>query len=141
MWSKLILWIVVAVFAIAIDIFTSSFLFVWFGIGGIVAIILTVLHFPFLIQFIAFIATSLVLLAIGYPIVKKAIKNTIVITPTMEEEYIGKEFISNYNIKDKANIKFKGIYWTVKNIGENINKGDKVVVLAIEGNKLVVKKL
>ncbi|MCY6959753.1 NfeD family protein [Clostridium brassicae] len=141
MWSELILWIVVVVVAMGIDIFTSSFLFVWFGIGGIVAIILTVLHFPFSVQLITFIATSLVLMSVGYPIVKKAIKNTVPITPTMEEEYIGKEFISEDNIGNKATTKIEGLYWTVKNVGGDINKGDKVVVLGIEGNKLVIKKL
>lgn len=141
MWAQLILWIVIAALALVIDAATSSFLFIWFTVGGILAIILTLLHFPFSIQLITFIASSVALLAIGYPIVKKTIKRTVPITPRMEEEYIGQEFTSDKNIKEKGTIKFEGIYWTVKNVGEDINKGDRVKIIGIEGNKLVIKKI
>ncbi|MCY6371897.1 NfeD family protein [Clostridium ganghwense] len=140
MWAQLILWIVIAAFALAVDAATSSFLFIWFTVGGILAVILTLLHFPFSTQLITFIASSVTLMAIGYPIVKKTIKKTVPITPRMEEEYIGQEFICDKNIKEKATIKFGGIYWTVKNVGEYIDKGEKVKIIGIEGNKLVIKK-
>lgn len=140
MWVQLILWIVIAAVAIGIDALTSSFLFVWFGIGGILAIILTLLNFPFGIQLIVFIASSVALMLIGYPIVKKTIKKTVPVTRRMEETYIGQTFICDKNIKDKATIKFEGIYWTVKNTGEDIKKGEVVRITGIEGNKLVIKK-
>ncbi|MCY6355777.1 NfeD family protein [Clostridium sp. ZS2-4] len=140
MWAQLILWLVIAAFALAIDAATSSFLFIWFTVGGILAIILTLLQFPFSTQLITFIASSVALLAIGYPIVKKTIKRTVPITPRMEEEYIGQEFTSDKNIKEKGTIKFEGIYWTVKNVGDDVNKGDRVKIIGIEGNKLVIKK-
>lgn len=140
MWIQLIVWIVIAAVAIGIDAVTSSFLFVWFGIGGILAIILTLLNFSFGIQLIVFIASSVALMVIGYPIVKKTIKKTVPVTRRMEEEYIGQTFICHKDIKDKATIKFEGIYWTVKNIGEDIKKGDVVKIIGIEGNKLVIKK-
>lgn len=140
-WGQLILWVVIAALALVIDVITSSFLFIWFTVGGILAIILTLFHFPFSTQLITFIASSVALLAIGYPIVKRTIKRTVPITPRMEEEYIGQEFTSDKNIKEKGNIKFEGIYWTVKNIGEDINKGDRVKIIGIEGNKLVIKKI
>jgi membrane protein implicated in regulation of membrane protease activity len=141
MWSSLILWIVVAAAALAIDIITSSFLFIWFTIGGIVAIVLSMLDVPFSIQLITFIAVSAGLMAVGYPIVKKTIKKTVPVTPTMEENYVGQEFVADKNIERKGTIKVQGIYWTVKNEGDFINEGDKVKITGIEGNKLVIKKL
>jgi membrane protein implicated in regulation of membrane protease activity len=141
MRGYIILWIIVAGVALGIDIITSSFLFIWFTIGGIVSLILAVLGFSFSTQFISFVGLSIALMAIGYPYVKKTIKKTVPITPTMEESYIGREFISDKDIVEKATIKYEGIYWTVKNEGENINKGDKVKIIGIEGNKLVIKKL
>lgn len=140
MWGPLILWIVIAVVALAIDIITSTFLFIWFTIGGIIAIILNMLNVSFAVQLITFIAVSAVLMAVGYPIVKKTIKKTVPITPTMEEKYIGQEFLAEKDIDRKATIKFEGIYWTVKNDGELIKKGDIIKITGIEGNKLLVRK-
>lgn len=141
MWGSLVLWIIVAVVALVIDMITSSFLFIWFTIGGIVAIILSMFDVPFSTQLIVFIGVSASLMAVGYPIVKKSIKKTVPITPTMEEGYVGQEFIADEDIDIKANIKVQGIYWTVRNDGEFIKKGDKVEIIGIEGNKLVVKKI
>lgn len=141
MWQYLLLWIIIAAVALAIDLITSSFLFVWFTVGGIVAVVLTLFNYPFSTQLITFIAVSSVLMAIGYPIVKRTIKSTVPITPKMEENYIGHEFHVDLDIIEKATIKFEGIYWTVKNQGDPINKGDLVKIIGIEGNKLVIKKL
>ncbi len=79
-------------------------------------------------------------MAIGYPIVKKTIKKTVQKTLTMEEGYIGKEFTITKDIDEKASIKFQGIYWTVKNVGEPLKKGDLAKVTGIEGNKLLITK-
>ncbi|MEA4826177.1 MAG: NfeD family protein [Clostridium sp.] len=141
MWQYLLLWIIVAAAALGIDLVTSSFLFIWFTIGGIVAITLALFDYSFATQLITFIAVSSVLMAVGYPIVKKTIKKTVPVTPTMEEEYIGREFIVDTDIIEKATVKFEGIYWTVKNEGELISKGDKVKIIKIQGNKLIIKKI
>ncbi|MGY0375069.1 NfeD family protein [Clostridium sp. JNZ J1-5] len=141
MWQYLLLWIIVAAVALGIDLVTSSFLFIWFTIGGIVAIALALFDYSFTTQLITFIAVSSALMAVGYPIVKKTIKKTVPVTPTMEEEYIGREFIVNTDIVEKATVKFQGIYWTVKNEGELISKGDKVKIIKIQGNKLIIKKI
>ncbi len=88
-----------------------------------------------------FVAVSAVVMAVGYPIVKRTIKKTVTKTLTMEEGYIGKEFTITKDIDVKANIKFQGIYWTVKNVGEPLKKGDFVQVIGIEGNKLLIAKV
>ena len=59
----------------------------------------------------------------------------------MEEAYIGKEFTIEEDIDEKAKVKFQGIYWTVKNVGKPLKKGDLVQVIGIEGNKLLIAKV
>ncbi|HEY8891420.1 MAG TPA: NfeD family protein [Clostridium sp.] len=140
-WTPMIFWIVVALGALAIDITTSSFMFVWFSIGAIFAIFAIGLNAPVIIQVIIFVAVSAGAMAIGYPIVKRTIKKTVQKTLTMEEGYIGKEFTITKDIDDKASIKFQGIYWTVKNVGEPLKKGDLAQVTGIEGNKLTITKV
>lgn len=138
--GSLILWIVISVAALAIDIATSAFLFLWFTVGGIAAIIALILNGSFEVQLITFIAVSAVSMALGYPFVKRTLKGTVKKTATMEESYIGRKFTVDEDVIEKAKLKVDGIYWTIKNIGEPVKKGDTIVVIDIEGNKLAVKK-
>ena len=140
-WTPMVFWIVVALGALAIDITTSSFMFVWFSIGAVGAIFSIGLDASVLVQTIVFVAVSAVVMSIGYPIVKRTIKKTVSKTLTMEEGYIGSEFTITKDIDVKANIKFQGIYWTVKNVGKPLIKGDLVQIIGIEGNKLLIAKV
>jgi len=140
-WTPMIVWVIVALGALVIDITTSSFMFIWFAIGAVAAIIAIGLGAPVIVQGIVFVAVSAVVMAIGYPIVKRTIKKTVKRTLTMEEGYVGKEFAIAKDIDDKANIKFQGIYWTVKNVGKPLKKGDMVQIIGIEGNKLLIDKV
>jgi membrane protein implicated in regulation of membrane protease activity len=137
----ILLWLVIGGLALAVDLITSAFLFVWFTAGALVAIVLSLAGFNFTVQLISFIAVSVILMMIGYPIVKKSLKDTVKKMPTTEQGYIGREIMVDQDILEKANIKIDGIYWTVKNEGESIKKGDRVLITGIEGNKIVVKKL
>jgi len=140
-WTVLIFWVAVALGSIFIDITTSSFMFIWFSIGAIAAIIAMLFNAPVVAQVIIFIAVTAISMAVGYPIVKRTIKKTVTKTLTMEEGYIGTEFTITKDIDVKANIKFQGIYWTVKNVGKPLVKGDIVQVIGIEGNKLLIAKV
>ena len=139
--SNLVLWIIVGVAALILDIVTSSFVFVWFSIGAIIAIIANLLGFSFAVQFVIFVVVSILFILVGYPLVKNTIKRTIAKTPTTEQGYIGREITVDEEVIDKATIKIDGIYWTVKNEGELIKKGDKVKITGIEGNKLTIKRI
>lgn len=139
-WLQLFLWIAIAIVALVIDALTSSFFFIWFTIGGIVAIVQVLVGVSFSTQVITFIAVSLACVAVGYPIVKRTIKKTVPFTPTMEQSYLGRTFVAKKKIIDKESIKFDGIYWTVRNDGGPIEIGDEVGIIGIDGNKLVVAK-
>jgi len=135
------LWLTIAIITLLLDVITSSFLFVWFTIGGIAALIAMTLGSTELVQWVVFIAVSLIFMAVGYPIVKKTIKKTVPRTATMEEGYIGREITVDEDVVEKALIKIDGIYWTIKNQGTPIKKGDKVKITGIEGNKMLVNKI
>lgn len=139
--SYITLWVFIGIITLILDILTSSFLFVWFTIGSISAIIALVLGHPFSVQLTTFIAVSSLFLAVGYPLVKRTIKKTVKRTPTMEESYIGRVFTVDDDVIDKAVVKFDGIYWTIKDEGHSIKKGDSVKITGIQGNKLIVKKI
>lgn len=139
--NMLFVWLLVGVGCILMDLSTNAFLFVWFAIGSFAAIIAQLLGYSTFVQVIIFIVVSIVFMAVGYPLVKKTLKQTVKKTPTMEESYIGRIFTADEDVVVKALVKIDGIYWTIKNEGEQIVKGDKIKISGIEGNKIIVNKI
>ena len=139
MIPAIILWLVIGVGVILLDIGTSLFLFVWFAIGSVVAIIAALVGLSFAWQLILFGISSIIAISIGYPWSRKKFKNTVNRTKLMEEEYIGKTFIASEDIDYRYRFKVSGIYWTGENKGEKILKGQKFQVVGIEGNKVVIE--
>lgn len=135
---EVIIWILVAIFVIAIDLLTSSFIFMWFSIGALVAIILSLLGVSLIWQITTFLLIGVATVSIGYPWAKKKFKVDINHVPTMEQTYIGKVMIAEEDMKENSRIKISGVYWTAYNKGETIKKGEKYTITGIEGNKLIV---
>lgn len=138
--TPLIIWIIISVAALVVDIATSAFLFMWFTVGGIAAIIALIFGSTTAVQIIVFIAVSAIAMALGYPFMKNTLKSTVKKTSTMEESYIGRDITVDEDVVETAKVKIDGIYWTIKNVGEPIKKGDKVRITGIEGNKLLIEK-
>ena len=135
---EVIIWILVAIFVIAIDIVTSSFIFMWFSIGALVAIILSLLGLSVTWQIIAFLVVGVATVSIGYPWAKKKFKADVNHVPTMEQTYIGRTMIAEEDMGKNSKIKVSGIYWTAYNKGRVIKKGEEYTITGIEGNKLIV---
>lgn len=136
-----IVWLIIAIVAGAIDVLTSNFFFVLFSIGSIVAAICAGLGVPFLYQIIVFSIISLIAMIFGYPWLKKMYKMMHKRIPLMEETYIGKILIAEKDIETKAQIKVGGEYWTAVNEGEKITKNEKFEITGIDGIKLKIKRI
>ncbi|PJI07200.1 MULTISPECIES: NfeD family protein [Clostridium] len=135
------IWIAIGVVMMLIDFTTSGFLFIWFTIGAVAAIVASLLGASLTIQIIIFLVVSIICLSVGYPLSKKLIKSTVRRTPLMEEKFIGREIKANKDMDiGNSKIKLDGIYWTVKNVGENIREGESFIITGIDGNKLLIRK-
>ncbi|WP_333861283.1 NfeD family protein [Clostridium sp.] len=141
MYNSIILWVIIGIVALSVDIITSSFLFVWFTVGAIGAIIAEILNYPFITQFMVFMVVSVVLIVICYPIVKKNIKKYVKPTPVREETYVGKEILVDEEMVKNNALKIDGVYWNIKEQGYTLKRGDIVKVVTMEGNRLVIKKI
>lgn len=139
--GAVILWLLIAIGVFLLDVLSSSFFFVLFSIGAIIAAICAVIGLAFIVQIIIFAIVSIVSLIIGYPILKKKYKNLSKRTPLMEEEYIGKKMKAEEDIDYKAQIKVGGEYWTAINEDEIIHSGDEFIITGIDGIKLKIKKV
>ena len=135
-----ILWIIIGIVVITLDVATSSFLFVWFSVGALSAMVASLMGASFGVQVIIFLVISIITISIGYPWARKKFKSTITHTPLMEEEYIGKILKAEEDIEESGKAKLGGVYWRVVNKGQTIKKGESFKIIEFHGNKLIIEK-
>ncbi|MBL4932061.1 MULTISPECIES: NfeD family protein [Clostridium] len=139
--TYVIVWLLVAIGFFAIDIFTSAFLFVWFGLGALIAMIGAIFGIPLEIQIILFLVASLVSTSLGYPWARKRFKVNVKKTKTRDEEQIGTIGKAEKDIINEGEIKLDGVLWKAINTGDEIKKGDKYKILQFKGNKIMIEKV
>lgn len=139
--EAVVLWIIIAIGVFIIDILSSSFCFVLLAAGSIAASVCAAMKMSIAVQVIVFSVVNIISIAIGYPWLKKKFKNGFNRIPLMEENYIGRVIESDKEIRDKAQIKVGGEYWTAVNMGTKIKSGDKFKIKGIEGIKLLIEKV
>ncbi|HHV70991.1 MAG TPA: NfeD family protein [Clostridia bacterium] len=133
-------WLIIAVTAMVIDLLTSNFLFIGFTLGGFLAILTLNLQGSIFLQIIVFALVSCLFILLIYPQIKKYLNKEGQKFMTTEQRIIGREYTAEEEIKGEATVKLEGIYWTVRNEGADIKKGERFLVERVEGNKLVVRK-
>ena len=135
------IWFALTIFVIILDITTSNFTFSWLAIGFIPAFIA-----GFFIGFTGQIWIALIIGTIsiiyGLKISKKYITKNLPKEKLLVGKYEGKQFTADFNLQPhgERRIKVNEVYWTAKNIGEDISFGDIYTVLNIQENKLIIKK-
>lgn len=142
MGTYLYIWMIAFIVFTAVEFATSMALVsIWFAVGSLVALVLSVLNVPLWIQLVVFIIVSAILLVSTRPIAKKLAKNNV---DTNLELNIGKtaEVMEDIdNTKAIGRVRLDGVYWSaVSQTGELIEKGTHVTVTKVEGSKLYVKK-
>ena len=132
--------IAVTVIAIIVEAVSAQLLSIWFALGGIAALITSLVTDSIAVQIIVFVAVSVISLAVIFPFVKNILKKEPV--KTNADRYIGKlavvtEGISN--IDAKGQVKVDNQIWSARSEdGSQIAEGTRVNVLRIEGVKLIV---
>lgn len=135
------IWFGLLIFVIVVDITTSSFTFSWLGLGFIPAFIA-----GYFVDFTTQIWIALILGTIAIIFGLKVSKKYINVNLPTEKPLVGKyeerEFVSEVKLESnrECRIKVNEVYWTARNIGEDINIGDTFKVLKIENNKLIIRK-
>lgn len=132
-----IIWIFIAIVFVILELVTTSFFLVWFGVSSIIAAILSYLGFNVYIQFTAFAIVSLILILSTRKFADK-------ISPkpskkTTAERLIGKNAKIIKKIDDtKFIIDVNGEKWSA--YSENsLNVNDTVEIIGIDSIKLIIK--
>lgn len=138
MWQ---FWIILAGLFFVIEMATVGFLVFWFGIGALLAMIVSIFTANIAIQTAVFVFSSTLLLFFTRPFVNKFSQKDDV--QTNAYSIIGKKGIvikSIDPIEGKGQVKIGTEVWSAKSADDRkIEKGIEVEILEIDGVKAVVK--
>ncbi len=135
-----IVWAALFVVLCIVEANTANLMTIWFACGALITLISVALGVPPAWQIPIFIVSSLILLALTRPLVKKklAVKGE----KTNADRVVGKTAIVRESItpdKFSGTVTVGGQVWSaVSSDGSIIDEGEEVVIEAIEGVKLVV---
>jgi membrane protein implicated in regulation of membrane protease activity len=135
-----VIWSILIVLFSVIEGLTLGLTSIWFAIGAIFALIASLFKLSVFNQIIAFVLSSFVMIVYTKPIAQKSLK--IGATKTNVEELVGKKAIvtKKINEHEPGLVKVKGQIWTaISEDGNDIEVGTEVIVVMVEGVKLVVK--
>lgn len=141
MW---IVWLVIFVGALIIEGMSSELVSVWFAAGSLIALIVSFIpEVAWWIQLIIFAVISVASLVCLRPIIHKALKRTVVSSNVDELIHKKGRMTKGCDEFNHGEVKIGGVLWTAYASDEKIPicAGAVVEVLAIEGNKLVVKEV
>ena len=136
-------WLAAIVLFAIIEALTMSLNSIWFALGALLALVAYSLNAPLYLQIIVFFVSSIVLLILTKPFVKKYLN--IRDTKTNADRIIGDVALvceKINNIEDKGQIKLNGQVWSARSEnGDIIEDGAQVRVLRISGVKAYVEKI
>ena len=142
MSTMTIIWLVIAVVMGVTEACTVQLVSVWFAIGSAAACITSLFTDQIYIQVIVFVVVTAIALAVTRPLVKRLKRKRP--EATNADRYIGKSAVVVEAIDNdhaKGLVKVDNEKWTARSVdGQLIEPGDRVVVTAIEGVKLIVTK-
>lgn len=136
-----IFWSIVLIITVIVEIATFQMVSIWFAVGSLMALISSLfLTFPY--QLTIFIVVSILMLILTRPFINKHMKTHF--EPTNHELNVGQmatvtETINNE--KPTGRVSLNGVEWiAITENPEPIEVGSQVVVLKVEGAKLLVSK-
>lgn len=141
------LWIIwLAIFALAVIIEASgpNLVSIWFAVGSLVSLIISFIPgVAWWIQVIVFVVLSVVSFIALRPIFKRFMKHNLFNTNI--DSYTGKKgiVVEEITLLNPGSVKIGDVKWSAIPLDEKekFNVNDVVEVVAISGNKLIVKKV
>ena len=125
MWQ---IWLVISLFFFILEIATTGFLIFWFGVGGLVATLCSLVIKNVIVQTLIFIVTSTLLTIFTKPLGDKYVKTT-------------KTTKTNaYTVEGRGQVIIDGETWSAKSFDDSfIPKGTEIKVESLNGVKVIVK--
>ena len=142
-FESYMIWIWLGIFltTVIIEALTQDIVSIWFSLGALVTLAISFFS-PWWVEIIVFLVVSVAALICTRPLVKKLMDRTERKTNT--DDFIGKRLKANSDISkyDAGEVKLNGIIYQailMEDEYDTIPKDTIVEVVAIKGNRLVVK--
>ena len=135
-------WTAVTMVFVVIEFATVQLVTIWFALGAIAALFACSLRAPLYLQIFIFLVSSALFLLLTRPLTTRLTQKGF--SPTNADRCIGKqatvvEKIDNVN--GRGTVKIEGNVWSARSDnGQPIEAEKQVVVLRIDGVKLIVKE-
>ncbi len=139
------IWLGLLVLSGVLEVLTVQLLFVWFMPGLLVGMILAFLGVDAWIQILVFFLLSALGLVLSRTVFKKFLR------PKKQEKFNVDALIGDRcyvvekidNIACRGAVKIRGLEWAARTLSDNeiLEEGTLVEVLAVEGVKLICKKI
>lgn len=137
-----VMWLILAIVLFLVEAATVGMVCMWFGVGAIASMLCSFFITNIYIQWAIFIVVAVVMLVLLRPMAKKAISKNTEKTNVSALEGRTAFLTEEINEESYGRVKFGDISWiAVSSDGETIEKGEKVKVISVKGNKLVVEKV
>ena len=137
-----IIWLVLAVIFGVTESLTVALISIWMAVGAVCAGIVAAIGGSLMTQIITFLISSAILLILTIPLSKK-IRNKNSVS-TNADRLLGAEGVvieKIDSIDNKGQIKALGQIWSASCKEKNVEIGEKVVVVGIEGVRAIVEKI
>lgn len=138
-----ILWLVAAIALIALEAATVQLVAIWFALGAMVTMFVSMMGAGLTAQLIVFTLVSVLAMASTRPFLKKTLRVHRV--HTNADSIIGTlgtvtEEVNNAQSRGRVHV--NGLNWSARSeSGESILTGEQVLIKSIEGVKVIVERL
>jgi len=137
--TALVIWGIIIVASVIVEAATEELISVWFAISAIISLILSLFNVSVVVQIVIFVGLSAALFILFRKLIKKISKNQDI--PTNLDRAIDQIGIALTDFKagEKGEVRVNYRIWSAIS-EEDICRDEKVIIIKIDGNKLVVKK-
>lgn len=136
-----LIWLIIGIVSIIIEIFDPAVFFISFGIAGLITSLISTMGLPFWVQALIFGIISFIVFLFMRRVYERLLRNGK--TETNVYALIGKTgLVTNTIPQDgRGEVKIGGEYWVaISQENLEILQDEKIEVLSIDGNKLIVQK-
>jgi len=133
-------WLVAFIIFLILEGVTAQLVSIWFVVGSLAALLVTVLGGPIWMQILAFLLVSATVLVFTRPLVRKLTQGRV--EPTNADRVIGSQCLVTEainNLEATGTVSVRGKTWTARSAdGQMIPVGALVTITNIEGVKVIV---
>ncbi len=141
--SPMMFWLILTIVLAVFELLTMGLSTIWFALGALAAFLAAIIGASLPLQIVIFILVSVLMLLLVRPLSVKLLKGKIV--KTNIDALIGRKVTVSKevdNIKETGGAVLDGTTWNVRSSDDDsiIPVGETVVIVKVEGNKLIVEK-